>query len=404
MNKKKISELAIFNGNKIFTTFKSTSNLLKPDINKFLNYSKSFYQARQYTNNGPNVKLLEKRLAKFHHTKHCVTFSSGFWALALAAKVLSIKGRTEIIMPSLTYRRMTDMAVWAGLKPHFCEVDGSTLAMTVNTVEECINKNTALILAVHPIVNCCESKALVELARANHIPILFDSVESVYESIAEGKIGEFGDAECFSLHACKLFNGFGGGYLTTNDDELARQLASMRTFGFVNKDSVEVLDGLNAKLNEMHASMALASLDDIDTQVLANKARYLTYLEYLEPLQGVRLLKFDQNFDSGFKNIVIELTKDWPFNRNDTVQLLNAENILARAHYSPPLHQKKMSYDFVQTNLLKTESIANRYINLPCGQQVTIDDIVKIVDFLFFIYQHSIQIKQKMSKRQYRHG
>ena len=163
-------------------------------------------------------------------------------------------------------------------------------------------------------------------------------------------------------------------------------------------------DGLNAKLNEMHASMALASLDDIDTQVLANKARYLTYLEYLEPLQGVRLLKFDQNFDSGFKNIVIELTKDWPFNRNDTVQLLNAENILARAHYSPPLHQKKMSYDFVQTNLLKTESIANRYINLPCGQQVTIDDIVKIVDFLFFIYQHSIQIKQKMSKRQYRHG
>ncbi|MEJ2650135.1 MAG: aminotransferase class I/II-fold pyridoxal phosphate-dependent enzyme, partial [Sedimentisphaerales bacterium] len=69
-----------------------------------------FFEQEQYTNNGPVNKLLEKRLAGFHQTKYCVTFSSGFWALVLAIRVLALKGKTEIIMPSLTYRRMSDMA------------------------------------------------------------------------------------------------------------------------------------------------------------------------------------------------------------------------------------------------------------------------------------------------------
>lgn len=399
MNKITIDDLAILGGKSLFSEFKSTSNLLKPDIEKFLTYSKVFYKQRQYTNNGPNVKLLEKRLAKFHHTEYCVTFSSGFWALALAAKVLSLQGKTEIIMPSLTYRRMTDMSAWLGLKPNFCEVDKHTLAMTPKTVAACINSNTALILGVHPIVNCCESDALVELAKSHGIPILFDSVESVYESTAEGKIGKFGDAECFSLHACKLFNGFGGGYLTTNHGDLATKLASMRTFGFVSRDSVEVPDGLNAKLNEMHACMALASLDDIELQVAANKARYITYKETLESVKGIRLLEFDQRFDSGFKNIVAEVQSDWPFTRDETVEILNAEKILARPHYAPPLHQKEMHYDFVPAHLPLTERLAKQYINLPCGQQVSSDDIVEIVNFLSFISKYASLLKEMMNKK-----
>ncbi|MBW8028553.1 MAG: aminotransferase, partial [Ferrovum sp.] len=61
--KKGIEDLALFNGKPAFAVPRSTSNLLQPDIEKFLEYSKVFYQQGQYTNNGPNVRLLEKRLA-----------------------------------------------------------------------------------------------------------------------------------------------------------------------------------------------------------------------------------------------------------------------------------------------------------------------------------------------------
>lgn len=383
--KRSIEQMAIFGGECLFKTARSTSNLLKPDFQNFLNYSKVFFDQHQYTNNGPNVKLLERRLAEFHQAKHCITFSSGFWALAIAIRAIAIKGKTEIVMPSLTYRRMSDMAAWVKLKPNFCEVEPKSLAMSAATVRPCVNNNTALILGVHPIVNCCDVEGLVALSKETGIPILFDSVESVYESVASGKIGKYGEAECFSLHACKLLNGFGGGYLTTNNRNLAEKLASMRSFGFVNIDSVATSDGMNSKLNEIHAAMALASLDDLENQVERNRERYFKYKSLLQYLPGIELLEFDEKYQSAYKNIVVKLLDDWPLSRADTIKILNAENILARSYYYPPLHRKPMEYSYIPADLPVTDMLAGKFINLPCGQLVSNNDIEKIVQYLKYI-------------------
>lgn len=394
--KSSVEELAVFGGTSLFAIPKSTSNLLQPDFEKFMGYSKLFFDQHQYTNNGPNVKLLEQRLAAFHQTEYCVTFCTGFWAIALAISALALKGKTEIVMPSLTYRRMADIAAWVNLRPHFCEVEPETLAMSAATVRTCINENTALILGAHPIVNCCDVDGLVALAKEKNIPLLFDSVESVYESTAGGKVGGFGSAEAFSLHACKLLNGFGGGYITTNDASLARQLALMRGFGFADVDKIVVSGGMNAKLNEMHAAMTLASLDGLEEQVARNRQRYYTYKRLLPALPGIRLLEFDENNGTGYKNIVVELLDEWPLTRADTISILNAEKILARAYYSPPLHRKPMAFLHVHSDLPVTDRLAERFLNLPCGQLVSNDDIAYIVEMLGFISKNANRIKERL--------
>jgi dTDP-4-amino-4,6-dideoxygalactose transaminase len=393
-----VEQLAIFGGERLFTVPKSTSNLLKPDFDKFLNYSRAFFDRKQYTNNGPNVTLLEQRLAVFHQSDYCVTFCSGFWAIAAAISVIAIKGKTEIVMPSLTYRRMADIAAWTKLKPNFCEVDPSTLAISAKTARPCINDNTALILAVHPIVNCCDVDGLVALSKEKNIPLLFDSVESVYESTADGKIGGFGNAEVFSLHASKLLNGFEGGYVTTNEPGLFKQLALMRGFGFHGADSITVTGGMNAKLNEVHAAMALASLDGINEQVALNRRRYYAYKRFLAGIPGLRLLKFDESHRTAYKNIVVELLDEWPLTRSDTIKILNEENILARAYYSPPLHQKTMAYDCIAADLPLTDYLSCRYLNLPCGQLVSNDDITDIVELLSFISKHADLIRDRFQQ------
>lgn len=396
MRKTSIKELAVFGGGRLFAVPKSTSNLLRPDFQNFLSYSKSFFDKRQYTNNGPNVRLLERRLAAFHQTAHCVTFCSGLWAIALTMSVLALRGKSEVVMPSLTYRRMADIAAWAGLKPHFCEVEPATLAMSAATVRPCINENTALILGAHPIVNCCDVDGLVALAQEKGIPLLFDSVESVYESTASGKVGKFGNAEAFSLHACKLLNGFGGGYITTDDAGLARQLALMRGFGFDVVDHIAVPGGLNAKLNEMHAAMTLASLDGLDEQVARNRELYYAYKRLLPAVRGIRLLEFDEKFRAGYKNIVVELLDEWPLSRADTISILNADNILARAYYSPPLHRKPMAFPHVPADLPVTDRLAERFLNLPCGQLVSKEDIADIVEMLRFMAANATQISDRL--------
>ena len=394
--KSSVNELAIFGGRSFFAIPKSTSNLLRPDFEIFLGYSKLFFDRRHYLNKGPNVGHLEKRLATLHQTEHCVTFCSGFWAIALTISALALKGKTEIVMPSLTYRRMADIAAWVKLRPNFCEVDTATLAMTAATTRPCINENTALILAAHPIVNCCGIGGLIELAIEKRIPLLFDSVESVFESTDVGKVGGFGNAEAFSMHACKLLNGFGGGYITTDDASLATQLALMRKSGIGEDGDIVIPGKMNAELNEMHAAMALASLDGVDEQVARNRQRYFTYKRLLATVAGIRLLEFDEHHQAGYKNIVVELLDEWPLTRTDTIIVLNAENILARAYYSPPLHRRPMAYDFVVADLPVTDALSERFLNLPCGHLVSNDDIEDIVRLLEFVSANARRINDRL--------
>lgn len=400
--KNKVDELAFFGGESLFGTPKSTSNLVRPDFENFLSYSKIFFEQGQYTNNGPLVKFLEQRLANFHKTEYCVTFCNGFWALVLAISALALKGKTEIVMPSLTYRRMADIAAWTKFKPHFCEVDPITLSISATTVMPCINENTALILGVHPIVNCCAVDDLVELAKEKNIPLLFDSVESVFESTTAGKVGCFGNAEIFSLHASKLLNGFEGGYLTTNDVNLADQLASIRGFGFKGADHIAMSGGINAKLNEIHAAMALASLDDLENQVLRNHQRYCTYKRLLASIPGIRLVEFDESYQTSYKNIVIELLDGWPLTREDTLNIFNAEKILARAYYSPPLHRKPMAYNYVPVDLPVTDVLAEKFMLLPCGHLVDNDEIVGIVELLSLLSTQANSIINRLQKNEAR--
>ncbi|KVZ14894.1 aminotransferase class I/II-fold pyridoxal phosphate-dependent enzyme [Burkholderia ubonensis] len=393
-NKTQPADLAVFGGPPVFDTIRSISNLVRPDIEHFLSYSKIFHDARQYTDHGAVERELERRLAQFHEVEHCVSFAGGFWGLVLSMKCLALPGKTEVVMPSLTYRRLADIVAWAGLVPHFCEVDPATLSITAGTAAPCINENTALILGVHPIVNCCDVEGLEKLSAQTGIPLLFDAVESVYESYKGRKIGSCGRAECFSMQSSKLFNAFEGGYVTTNDARLAARLRDMRHFGLRDDGTLDEV-GIDAKQNEMHAAMALAALDDVDDQVLRNRDRYYAYKRLIPTVPDMRLVTFDESERCGYKNIVVELLPSWPVKREHVLAMLQAEHMLPRPYYFPALHQKRTDYATVAGDLSATENLAERFLMLPCGHFVDEADIESIVALLRFIHAHAAEINER---------
>lgn len=388
------SELALFGGSPVFDTIRSISNLVRPDIEQFLSYSKQFYEARQYTDHGCVEQLLEKRLAAFHHVGHCISFAGGFWGLVLAMKCLALPGKTEVVMPSLTYRRLGDIVAWAGLTPHFCEVDPASLSITAETAAPCINENTALILGVHPIVNCFDVEGLEQLSAQTGVPLLIDAVESVYETYRGRKVGSFGRAECFSMQSSKLLNAFEGGYVTTNDAALAARLRDMRHFGLRDDGTLDEI-GIDARQSEIHAAMALAALDDVDAQVLRNRDRYYAYKRLIPTVPQIRLVEFDESERCGYKNIVVELQDGWPVKRERVLAILHAEHMLSRPYYFPALHQKRTDYATVAEDLTSTEALAERFLMLPCGHFVDEPDIEDIVALLRFIHTHAAEINQR---------
>jgi dTDP-4-amino-4,6-dideoxygalactose transaminase len=279
------------------------------------------------------------------------------------------------------------MIAWAGYVPHFCDVDRQTLGASVETIKAATNDSTALILAPHPMVNCCDAEGIERFGRAQGIPVVFDSVEAGYRIHNGTRIGGFGDAEVFSMHATKLLNGFEGGYITTNNSRLADTLNNLKRAGPVGEERGEEGRALDATLNEMHAAMALASLDEVDEQIVENKRRYGLYVAGLRNIDGLKVVEHSESERPDYRLIVVRIGDPWPLSRDQTLRLLEAENILARPYYRP-LNHRPVDYPRVCPRLPVTEEIFREFMVLPSGAHVSEEDVEKIVGVLANIRRH----------------
>ena len=374
MNKHHVADFALFGGKPAFDAFRTTMNLVIPDRDVFFEHAKKSFDARHMTNNGPVVRELEEQLARFHQTGHCIAFCNCFTGMFVAMRHLALPGKNEVVVPSLTYRRMADIIDWAGLLPRFCDVDPQTLGISPATARPCINENTALILAPHPITHLCDIEGMEALAAEYGLPLMFDSVEACGGDHRGKMIGGFGNCESFSMHPSKVLNSCEGGYITTNDDKLAQTLRSARAFGFSGRDTIAML-GYNAKLNELHAAVGMATLSGIEQQLADNKRLHLAYQAQLGGLSGVTVISYDMNAKRNWKSLLVRLDEAWPFSREKTLQLLNAENIHARAHYSPPQHSTfPRQAGKGEIPLPVTDEAATNHLLLPFGSTMSVED------------------------------
>ncbi|NJM31655.1 MAG: aminotransferase class I/II-fold pyridoxal phosphate-dependent enzyme [Limnobacter sp.] len=387
MPKQHIADLALFGGSPLYRPPISTSNLVRPDIEGFLSLLKPALNPAGETR---LLHTLEQELAHFHEVPHCVAVCSGFWALVLAIQALALPGKQEVLMPSLTYRRLADVVAWTGLTPRFCEVDPQTLAISAATAKSQITANTALIIGVHPIVNCCDAQGLEALANAHGLPVLFDGVESVYETVQGKRVGGFGAAECFSFHASKLINGFEGGYITTRTAPLAEALRAARLPSSRN--------GMSASLPAAHAAMALQGLREVATQVAHNRAIYQRYVHTLANSPYFEVLRFSDTEQTSYKNIVVKIKPDWPFSRAHTLALFNAEGILSRVYYAPALHQKPMRYAHISQPLPHTEALAEQFMLMPSGYQVNEQHVEETIGFANWLASHAPDISSRLQE------
>lgn len=390
------NEFSLFGNQPLFFEPKPLGCLYQPDIDKVLDYSKIFYKNKRYTNDGELTILLEKRLAKLHRVKHAIVFANGFLAILLTIKALALPGKTEVIVPSLAYRKLDDIIAWAGLIPRYCDIDLNTLTASVESIENSITENTALILVQNSSVGLVDINEIRKKAKKYGIPVINDSALFFGKTNNE-MVGANGDAEIFLLNATKFINGFEGGYVTTNDDLLASTLATTRRFGFTREDNVDFGASLNAKLNEVHAASALAFLDNLDKYIINYKEQFMAYKNTLEGIEGIDFIGRIEDNGCYFRDMgmMILLTDKWLLTREETISLLNAEGILARNYYFP-LHLKDVGYKRITALLPNTHTIHDRLINLPQGAHVSICDIYKICEFIKKIKIYESELKKQL--------
>ena len=329
---------------------------------------------RWLSNNGPLVQEFEQRICEILGVKHTIAMCNATVALEIASKALDLKG--EVILPSYTFIATAHALQWQGITPVFADMDPATHNIDPAKIEALITPQTTGIVGVHVWGRSADTQAIEEIATKHNLRVMYDASHGFGCSAGGRMLGSFGECEVFSFHATKFINCFEGGAVTTNDDELAEKMRLMRNFGFKGFDNVIYL-GVNGKMSEVCGAMGLTSLEAMSEIVGVNRRNYLTYCEELRSVAGVSVIAYDPEEKNNYQYVVIEVDPDvCPRNRDEIVEALHAENVIARKYFWPGCHRME-PYRTTQSDTWKqlpeTERVAARVIVLPTGQ--TVDEV-----------------------------
>jgi len=323
------------------------------------------------TNHGPYVQEFEKRIAEFVGVRHCVAMCNGTVALEIAIRALGLTG--EVILPSFTFIATAHALQWQEITPVFCDIDPRTHTIDPAEIEKMITPRTTGIIGVHTWGRACDVSGLEAIARRRNLRILFDAAHAFGCSYKGKMIGGFGRCEVFSFHATKFFNTFEGGAVVTNDDSLAEKMRLMRNFGFRGNDNV-IYIGTNGKMTEVCAAMGLTSLESVDEFVAINRRNYLAYRRELNGIPGVTLMAYNESERTNYQYIVVEVDeREAGLGRDELVQVLTAENVLARRYFFPGCHRMepyRSYFPHASLTLPETEKVCRRVMVLPNGTSV----------------------------------
>ena len=158
----------------------------------------------------------------------------------------------------------------------------------------------------------------------------------------------------------------------------------MKNFGFAGYDKV-VCTGINGKMNEVSAAMGLSCLEIMDESIALNKRNYLRYKQEFASIPGINLLEYDRTEKLNYQYVVAEIDeRTATVTRDRLIEILWAENILARRYFYPGCHRMEpyRSY-FPHASLLpNTERVAERVLVLPTGQTIAPETIASICQII----------------------
>jgi dTDP-4-amino-4,6-dideoxygalactose transaminase len=340
------------------------------DRKKFHQYVDEIFDRRWLTNRGQCVREFEARLCETLGVKHCITMCNATIALEIAAKALDLTG--EVIVPSMTFVATAHALQWQGIKPVFADIDRNSYNLDPAAVERAITPRTTGILATHVYSRPCDIDGLQAVADRHGLKLMFDAAHAFGCSYKGQMIGNFGECEVFSFHGTKFFNTFEGGAIATNNDELAKKISLMQNFGFAGADNV-IYIGTNGKMSEVSAAMGLVNMDSMDEFLAVNKRNYENYRVAIEKIDGLSLIEFDENEKCNRQYMVVEVGDDYSLSRDELIDKLHAENVIARRYFWPGCHNME-PYKTLQPDasaqLPMTEEVAARLVVLPTGTAV----------------------------------
>jgi dTDP-4-amino-4,6-dideoxygalactose transaminase len=313
---------------------------------------------------GGEVAALEKELAAYCGTKYAIGCASGSDALLLALMALGVEAGDEVITTPYSFFATVSCITRLGATPVFVDIDPKTYNLDVSQIESKITEKTRAIQPVHLYGQCADMENLRAISRKHNIPLVEDAAQAIGAEENGVRAGAMSEIGCFSFYPSKNLGGMGdGGFMTTDDEELARKLLALRVHGSEERYYHKWV-GLNSRLDGFQGAVLRVKLPHLDAWSDKRKENADRYRElFTDAGLGEQIeLPFErENTRHIYNQFVIRVP-----NRRDGLKQFLAENEIGTDIYYPiSLHlQECFAYvgygegDFPESELASRETLA----------------------------------------------
>lgn len=329
--------------------------------------------------NGVNVRELEEAAAHRLGVEHVVAVSCCTAGLMLATRALRVQG--VAVLPSFTFSASGHALAWNGLDLRFGECDTTTFQADTSDLAARLD-GASLLSATHIFGAPCDVEGLQTVATTAAVPLLFDAAHAFGATHLGRPLGGFGDVEVFSLSPTKVVVAGEGGLVATNRDDVAESVRIGRDYGNPGDYDTRFV-GLNARMSELHAAVALESLADLDENLKRRQAVAARYRLGLDGVPGISCQRIEDGNTSTYKDFTIAVDPVvFGTARDQLKRALRADGIDSRSYFDPPLHRQQSYAHLAAPPLPRTEDLASRVVSLPVYPSLALVDVDRVVEVI----------------------
>tara|TARA_E500000331_G_scaffold182672_1_gene176024 strand:- start:15152 stop:16255 length:1104 start_codon:yes stop_codon:yes gene_type:complete len=326
---------------------------------------------------GKQLEIFEKKYSKYCKSKYTLGVSNGLDALRLIFKAYIEMGimqkGDEVLVPANTYIASVLSITDNGLIPVFVEPNINTYNIDPARIKEKITTKTKAILTVHLYGKISINEELLEIASNNSLKLIEDGAQSHGASFKNSYSGSLGDACGHSFYPGKNLGALGdAGAVTTNDQELANVISSLRNYGS-NQKYINIYKGLNCRMDEIQASFLNVKLDYLNKEILNRRSIASFYLENINNSETI-LPIVNVEKEHVWHLFVVRVKE-----RKKFQNYLIKNGIETIIHYPIPPHKQLAYKEFNKKSFPITEKIHNEVISLPIDPYLKVDELEHIV-------------------------
>ncbi|MBF0351774.1 MAG: DegT/DnrJ/EryC1/StrS family aminotransferase [SAR324 cluster bacterium] len=324
---------------------------------------------------GDEVDRFEEQIKKLCQVQHAIALNSGTDALIFALMALGVGPGDEVITPPNSFIASTAAVVHIGAKPVFVDVLPDQ-NINPDLIERAITKKTKAIMPVHLTGRVADMTPLMEISNKYGLPVVEDAAQAI-GSRYDGKMsGAIGAAGCFSAHPLKNLNACGdSGFLTTNDEKIARFVRLIRNHGLVDRNTVERF-GLVSRMDTLHAAILNYRLSRLDSVIERRRNNAEAYFKLLNQehifIPPERAVEYNT-----YHTFVIQIDR-----RDELKQYLLDRGIETAIHYPIPIHLQPAaaSLGYKYGDFPNVELQSKKILTLPIHQTHSVRVIERVAE------------------------